>query len=115
MLHELDVCIIDKDEAVRCRAVEVDPSQSKTHALFECKFYGDKLTLSLGREFIGLHSEFSTAVKAIVSNTSHEQMPSLLYTHKAMPLFEIRPSSPDRERELIGWFSNELRRKFHIP
>jgi hypothetical protein len=115
VLHELDVCIIDKDEAVKCRALQVDPSQSKIHALIECKFYGDKLTLGLGREFIGLHSEFNTAVKAIVSNTSHDEMPKLLRTHKAMPLFDIRPSNPTREQELIGWFSNELRRRFHIP
>ncbi len=38
VLHELDVCIIDKDEAVKCRALQVDPSQSKIHALVECKF-----------------------------------------------------------------------------
>ena len=115
VLHELDVCIIDKAEAVKCRALQVDPSQGKIHALVECKFYGERLTLSLGREFIGLNSEFSTAVKAIVSNVSHTEIPKLLRTHRAMPLFEIRPSSPVREQELIGWFSNELRRRFKIP
>ena len=114
VLHELDVCIIEKDEAVKCRLLNVDPAQTKIHALIECKYYGERLNLNLGREFIGLHSEYSTAVKAIVSNTFHKEMPKLLRTHKAMPMFESKPSRPQREQELIGWFSNELRRRFHI-
>lgn len=115
VLHELDVCIVDKEEAVKCRILQVDPSQNKIHAFIECKFYGVTLNLSIGREFIGLNSEFSTSVKALVSNTSHSDIPKLLNAHKAMPIFEVRISNRSREEQLIGWFSTELRRRFHIP
>ncbi len=62
VLHELDVALIDRTEGERCRQGRILPRQTKVRLLIECKFYGRTLPLHLGREFLGLSSEFPLRV-----------------------------------------------------
>jgi len=109
VLHELDVAIITRDEAVRCRQNNFQPRQSKIKFLAECKFYGAGLPLHLGREFLGLCSEFSVRVKSLTSNVGSDNIHKLLISHRQTENFKIEPSNPDNVDMFIKWISNELR------
>ncbi len=109
VLHELDSAIITRDEAVRCRQNNFQPRQSKIKFLAECKFYGADLPLHLGREFLGLCSEFSIRVKSLTSNVGSNNIHKLLISHRQTENFHISPSNPDKVDIFIKWISNELR------
>jgi hypothetical protein len=109
VLHELDVAIIERDEAVRCRQNNIHPRQSKIKYLAECKFYGADLPLHIGREFLGLCSEFNVRVKTITSNVGSNNIHKLLTSHKQTENFNLTPLSPDKIDIFIKWMSNELR------
>jgi len=109
VLHELDVAIIERDEAIRCRSNNIHPRQSKIKFLAECKFYGADLPLHIGREFLGLCSEFNVRVKSIVSNVGSNNIHKLLTSHKQTVNFELTPLNSDRIDIFIKWMTNELR------
>ena len=73
VLHEIDVSFIDGPEAVRCRARSEHPSSRRTHAAFECKFYGDTLGIALIRTYVGLTVDIGgLAISRFVSNASSQ-------------------------------------------
>jgi hypothetical protein len=109
VLHELDVAIITRDEAMRCRQNNVQPRQSKIKFLAECKYYGAGLPLNLGREYLGLCSEFKVRVKSLISNVGSDNNHKLLTGHRQTENFNIEPSNPENVDMLIKWISNELR------
>ncbi len=109
VLHELDVAVFKRDEAVRCRQNSISPSYSKTKMLFECKFYGNSLPLHLGREFIGLCAECSMRIKAIASNQERDEIRRLIRPHRATAHFTISPLTPNRVDDLIGWLATEFK------
>lgn len=109
VLHELDVAIITRDEAVRCRQNNIQPRHNKIKFFAECKFYGAGLPLNLGREFLGLCSEFNVRVKSLTSNVGSDNIHKLLTSHRQTENFNIEPSNPDNVDMFIKWVSNELR------
>jgi len=109
VLHELDVALIDRDEAVRCRRNQINPSQARIKFLAECKYYGDSLPLALGREYLGLSKEFSLRIKTIVSNISSDQIHNLVTRHKGTENFDVSMIRPNNIEQLVQWLANELR------
>lgn len=109
VLHELDVCLLDRSEALRCRANQIHPVQAKVRLLMECKYYGNSLSLSLGREYLGLSSEYNCRVKTLVSNVSSSSIHDLFKSHAQKENFETSPAYPDNVDRFVKWLANELR------
>src|SRR6185312_14834067 len=95
VLHELDVSLIERSEAEKCRANGSNPLHTKVKFLAECKFYGSGLPLSLGREYLGLCDEFSLRIRVIVSNVGSEDVRLMIKGHNGTANFEISPWEPD--------------------
>jgi hypothetical protein len=108
VLHELDVALVERAEAVRCRQAGVSPRQGKIKLLAECKFYGRSLPLELGREFLGLTSEFSLRVKTIVSNVRSDQVGKMITSHHGTENFDVSPMDPSRVLRFVEWLAKEL-------
>lgn len=108
VLHELDACIIRRSDAERCRRDEIDPTQSSVKFLVECKYYGHSLPLHLGREFVGLCSEFSLRIKAMASNVGNDEIHTLITRHGGTENFNVSPTDPSRVEVFIGWLANEF-------
>jgi hypothetical protein len=109
VLHELDVCLIDRAEAVRCRTNSINPVQARVKFLAECKYYGDGLPLGLGREYLGLSKEFSLRIKTIVSNVSSGEIHTMVTKHKGTENFDVSLTKPDNVELFVRWLANELR------
>jgi hypothetical protein len=86
----------------------VSPRSSKVKLLAECKFYGRSLPLHLGREFLGLSSEFSIRVKTIVSNVRSDQVGKLITSHRGTENFDVSPMDPGRVLRFVEWLAKEL-------
>jgi len=54
VLHECDVAVLLRAEAITCRQLRVQPRQSRVILAVECKFYTVPIPLGLGRSFVGL-------------------------------------------------------------
>jgi hypothetical protein len=108
VLHELDVCILDRSHAIQCRLNEVDPVSSNVKFLAECKYYGASLDLSLGREYLGLGSEFQMRVKTLVSNIHSDEIRTLVRRHSGTTNFSVSPLQPAKVETFVGWLTKEL-------
>jgi hypothetical protein len=96
VVHECDVCIVDRAEAERCRRDGVHPRSPKVRLAVEAKFYGSSLGISLAREFTGLCADLSAAHMSFVSNTSAQNVARLLSHRFTVGAFhpEVTPGSP---------------------
>lgn len=108
VLHELDITIVDHGHAHSCRTQSVDPNGSKTRFICECKCYGSSLPLSIGREFLGLGTEFTCRAKTIASNSTSASIVTLAKAHKKITQFSLDPNHPDKVDSFIGWLAKEM-------
>lgn len=108
VLHELDVCILERSHARRCRTQRIDPDSSGVKFLAECKYYGRAIPLHLGREFLGLGSEFSIRVETIVANQGSPDVHRLVKRHRGTSQFNLTTANPAKIARFIGWLSTEL-------
>jgi hypothetical protein len=109
VLHELDVCILDRSHTARCRNFGIDADSSAVRFLAECKYYGNNLPLHLGREFLGLGSEFSIRVKTIVANMTSSEVHTLVKRHRGTTHFELTSANQQNVDQFIGWLATELK------
>lgn len=110
VLHELDVSLIERAETIRCRSNGSDPLHTKVKFLAECKFYGSGLRLNLGREYLGLCTEFgSLRIKSMVSNADSPDLHTLITRHGGTENFNISPWNPNSVVMFTRWIANELR------
>jgi hypothetical protein len=107
--HELDVCLIDREHAEYCRRYQLDVSHTKVKFLAECKYYGNRLELSLGREYLGLGREFSLRIKTLISNVGGDDIHFLITKHKSTENFNVSPRTPQNVDRFVQWLANELR------
>lgn len=107
--HELDVCLIEREDAQYSRSNGIDPMHTRIKFMAECKYYGDRLDLHLGREFLGLSREFTLRVKTIVSNVESNDIHKIMKQYKGTENFNVSPDNPDAVDRLIQWLANELR------
>jgi hypothetical protein len=108
VLHELDVCILEKSAAQQCRRNQIDPTMAAVRLLAECKYYGRTLPLRIGREYLGLGTEFSIRVKALVANAKNDQIHRMVKRHRGMTAFETTPVRRRKVTDLVGWLAKEL-------
>jgi hypothetical protein len=108
VLHELDVAIINREEAVRCRLNRIHPRQSQIKFLAECKFYGSVLPLNLGREFLGLCTEFTARAKSLVSNVGSDNIHKLVTSHRQTESFNLSPINSHQVDVFTKWLEKEL-------
>jgi hypothetical protein len=110
VLHELDVCLIDRSEAMKCRRNGNDPTYRMIKFIAECKCYGARVELSLGREYLGLSSEFPMKRgKTMASNVSSEEVHDLVTRHDGTENFDLSPLLPRNLDRFVKWLENELR------
>jgi hypothetical protein len=108
VLHELDICILDRTHADSCRMQAVDPNGSKVRFLCECKCYGKTLPLRIGREFLGLCTEFHARAKTIASNSDNSSIFDLARSHDRITQFTLYPGQKVKIRSFVGWLAKEL-------
>ena len=84
VLHECDIAVIDRNEALTCRANRVSPRNTKIPLTVECKFYASGLPLDLARSFVGLTKELGAKNRFLVYNTEAASIEQMLghYDHK---------------------------------
>ncbi len=108
ILHELDVCLIDRTQAQHCRGGNVDPPASSVAAFLEVKYHGVPIPLHEGREYLGLSSEFTIRPKAFVCNLDNSDIQILLASHKGTVHFGPTPLNPRSTQELVSWLGTEI-------
>lgn len=111
VLHEFDVSILPANVANECRTKNRIPGPSKASALFECKCYSNSLGIELGREFVGLKTDFSSVPMArLVTNAASDSV-ALFLKKTSRPKLSVRltPDSPDMEQEFVFAVADELR------
>ena len=111
VLHEFDVSIIPKAAADECRSKNRAPGPSKAAALFECKCYSNSLGIELGREFVGLKTDFASVPMARLVTNSDSNSVALFLKKTARPKLTVRltADSPDMEQEFVFAVADELR------
>lgn len=83
VLHECDIAVIYKKEAISCRENKYHPSSSKIIVAVECKFYTKNLDLDLARSFMGLSLDLSVKVNNFfVTNSTSDSVNKLLQSSK---------------------------------
>jgi hypothetical protein len=95
VVHECDVCMLDRAEAARCRNEGLHPRSSKVKFAVEAKFYGSPLGIALAREFTGLCADLSATHTSFVSNTTAENVARLLSHRSGVGAFhpDVTPGS----------------------
>ena len=93
VLHEFDVSVIYRSEAVTCRSAHVHPRQSRVVIGTECKFCTSSLSLGLARSFIGLGVDTTVKNNFFVTNTSSPSVEKLLSANKRQWANEVYPGA----------------------
>lgn len=111
VLHEFDISIIPLKDAERCRATNKPPGPGTACALFECKCYSDNLGIELGREFVGLKTDFTSVPMArLVTNSASDSVALFLKkTSRPKVSFRLAPSNSGMEQEFVFAVADELR------
>jgi hypothetical protein len=111
VLHEFDISIIPSEDAEECRQSGKQPTSGKPHAVFECKCYEKNLGIELGREFVGLKSDFTSIPMArLVTNSYSGSVARFLRkNNRPKASFRLDPSNPNMEQEFIMAVADELR------
>jgi hypothetical protein len=107
VLHECDVAVLYREEAISCRSNEVHPRSSALIIAVECKYYASTLPLDLGRSFLGLAGEIHRQGRYFVTNSQSSSIVSLLNHHKLE--WDVRVL-PDKEE--AGDLLESFRRLF---
>ena len=111
VLHEFDVSILPADTANECRTNNRAPGPAKACAVFECKCYSNSLGIELGREFVGLKTDFSSVPMARLVTNSDSDSVALFLKKTSRPKLSVRlaPNNPAMEQEFVLAVADELR------
>ena len=109
VLHEFDVCVLRRSEAVTARQDHVHPRQSKVIVGVECKFYATHLNLGLARSFIGLGSDVTAKRMYFVTNTSSLSVEKLLTARSQNWANQIYPGSTNEIDKLRSGFQTAFK------
>lgn len=107
--HECDVLVLDRQEAIACRANRVDPLHTRAELAVECKFYSASLGLGLLRAFVGLSADLAGPANRLVTNVSSPSMAQLFKAHRRDWEDHLTPDSEAEER-FIGDVRSALHR-----
>lgn len=113
MTHELDVCIMRADDAVRCRRQPDDPPAASVIVGWECKFYAGNLQKALGRTFVGLIDDMGSnlRISGLCSNADHPQLRHYLKpARRPYPHFLLTPQNKSNEQIFVNQIKSELKK-----
>lgn len=111
--HELDVSLVQAEEARRCRHTPADPKPASLIAGWECKFYGSTLDKALGRAFVGLLDDMSTQMRlaGLCSNADSSALKRFFVPQRRpFPHFGLSPLSPRNETIFVSSIVRELKK-----
>lgn len=103
--HESDVVVLDRAEADACRndpQAEIVPRSGKALLTIEAKFYSSHLKLGLGRNFLGLCTDYKVRDSFLVTNTASDSVAALLAGKKCKFVPEVDPTLPNRVDRFRG-------------
>lgn len=111
VLHEFDVSILPSETANDCRTSNKAPGPGKACAIFECKCYSKKLGIELGREFVGLKTDFTSVPMArLITNVEADSVAQFLKKNSRPKLsMRLEPNNPSMEQEFVFAVADELR------
>ncbi len=113
MTHELDVCIMRGDDAVKCRQQPDDPPSASLVGCWECKFYAGNLKKELGRAFVGLMDDMGTNVRlsGLCSNSVHPQLREYFQPQRRpYPHFRLTPLESSNENIFVNQIKGVLKK-----
>ncbi len=120
--HEIDVSLITHQAAEnirRSRAGNPVVVKSAKHLLgaFECKCYGSRLGVSLGRTFVGLLADCPTvACRIFVSNSSHEGLAKYFrIKDRPDPCFPLWPEDDSSVTRFVNMVRQQLCKWAGVP
>jgi hypothetical protein len=103
--HECDVSVIRKTEAERCRNGRCHPDSKSVETAVECKLYrSSRLTIGLGRAFLGLTLDVKGVSACFASNRASRSIQQLFRKHKKQPLISAVPSNASEAQKLTDYF-----------
>lgn len=109
VIHEADLAILRRDEALTCRNSNVPPRQSKIIAAVECKFYATTLGLHLARGFMGLCTDLTARNVYFVTNTESATAERLLSHHRRNWERRVEPRNAREVERLRNTFQTAFR------
>lgn len=110
VLHECDVAVLFRDEAITFRLNRVPPRQSKIVLAVECKFYSVSIPLGLARGFVGLASDLgSSRDRYFVVNTQSGQAEKYLTNRGRKWEHQLYPDSTMSVDRLRHTFQTSFR------
>jgi len=92
VLHECDIAVIDRLEAINCRRSSVSPRYTKLLLAVECKYYSGNLGIDLARSFLGLNTDLPTKDSYFVTNTSSDTVGQLIAHHNQSRRIQWEPN-----------------------
>jgi len=107
--HECDVAVVERDEALLCRAEAVHPRASKVLLALECKFHTSTLQLGLARGFLGLTQDLQKAERFLVTNAESNSAQKMVTYHKAEWEFRLDVSDPSVQANLKARIARTFR------
>lgn len=109
VIHEADLAILRRDEALTCRNSNVPPRHSKIIASVECKFYATTLGLHLARGFMGLCTDLTGRNGRLVTNSESASAERLLTHHQKNWEVRIEPRNALELERLRNSFQTAFR------
>jgi len=103
--HESDVVVLDRAESLACRSnpqSEIVPRSGKALLTIEAKFYSSQLKLGLGRNFLGLCTDYAVRDSFLVTNTASDSVAALLAGRKCKFVPQVDPRMPSQVDRLRG-------------
>lgn len=113
VLHEFDISVLEAIHARAARANKRAPTSGKAKIVFECKYYAGTLDIGVGREFVGLLADFSSARSArLVTNSASGSIRTYL-TEKVRCRFneQLVPGASAAETQFINAVADDLRNR----
>ena len=109
VLHELDICIVDRTHAIKCRRTNFHPKGNKLSLAIECKYYGKRLPLRLGREYLGLVKEFpNCTIKTLVTNVPNSGINDVRKLISGNGGMTNHQMIPQRQEQFISYLTEVL-------
>jgi len=115
--QECDIAVVKRSEAQRCRSITNGKVSIKSrHILIgvECKCYeSSKISLGLGRSFLGLVKDFSSRGKLksqyfFISNQTFKSVAKLLSRHDQAWAHDLTPTSDKEIEKLCNQFQSKF-------
>jgi hypothetical protein len=109
VLHECDVAVLYRDEALSCRQGSVVPRHNKVVLTVECKFYATPIPLHQARSFMGLITDIPNGNdRFFVVNTNSTSAEKMLAYHRKNWEHNLSPNAPEYVNKIRTAFQKKF-------